>query len=300
MKKTTRLTWFPPMLLVIVSVVWGTTFFIVKGTVSEVNEYLLVFMRCIIAALSLFAFLLLRKPKALWNWRTLRDGAILGSLLGCMYTSQTIGLKFTSSGHSAFITGIAIVIVPIVMFIFFKYRFSRQNIAAIVIVTLGLFFLTYDTKTQMNQGDLITLVTALTAALHITFVSRMVHKHDVMSLVAYQFLFSALFNLGIFLMHSPLQFQFSYNAWSSLIYLGFIGTLFCYAASSWAQKYVNPVAAALIFSLEPVFASIFSYFISGEVLNIRELAGASLILAGILYYELPIKRLIQSFKQRFA
>ena len=293
-----KFKWFPPALLVIVSVVWGTTFFIVKGTVSEVNEYMLVFMRCILAAIPLFGFLLLRNSKPLFQKSIIRDGAILGFLMGIMYTSQPVGLKFTSSGHSAFITGIAVVLVPVVMFVFFNYRFTFQNVFAVFVVAFGLFFLTYDTETQINKGDVITLLTALSAALHIALIGRMVRKHDVMALVAYQFLFSALFNLLIYVAQEPLSFEFSSNAWTSLLYLGFIGTLFCYGASSWAQKYVNPVAAALIFSLEPVFASFFSYVFEGVVLTTKEFMGASLILGGILYYELPIKKIYRGLRQR--
>lgn len=293
-----KISWFPPALLVVVSVVWGSTFFVVKGAVNEVNEYMLVFMRSILAALPLFAILVVRKPKAITNWATIRVGAILGLLMGIMYTSQTIGLKYTSSGHSAFITGIAVVLVPVVMFVFFKYKFRLQNIVAVTVVALGLFFLTYDTETAINKGDIITFATALSAALHISLLGVYVRKHNVMALVAYQFLFSALFNLAIYLSQEPLHFNFSEQGWSSLLYLGFVGTLFCYGASSWAQKYVSPVTAALIFSLEPLFASVFSYFFDNEVLHTKELIGATLILGGIIYYELPVKSLYRGLRQR--
>ena len=182
---------------------------------------------------------------------------------------------------------------------FFAYRFSFQNVGAILLVAVGLFFLTYDFDTQINLGDLITLITALTAAFHIALVGRAVRKHHVGLLVAYQFLFSGLFNLGAHLVWQPHDWHIATEAWPALIYLAFIGTLFCYGASSWAQQYVNPVGAALIFSLEPVFAAIFSYWFAAEVLSPGEIGGAALIMLGILYYELPVRKLRDWLVARF-
>jgi drug/metabolite transporter (DMT)-like permease len=291
---------WPVVLLLVVTVVWGTTFFIVKDTVEEVDPYQLVFVRTTLAALPLFGWLLLRQRRELLRWTNIRAGAILGALMAVMYTSQSIGLQFTSGGHSAFITGIAVVLVPLVMYLFYQYKLNWQHLGALAVVGIGLFLLSYDTQTSVNRGDLITLLTALSAALHITQIGRMVRKHDLVALVAWQFLFAAVFNLGIYLVRSPFQFQFSVSSLQALVYLGFVGTLFCYGASSWAQKYVGPVTAALIFSLEPVFAAGFSYWFSGEVLTAKELGGSALILTGILLYELPVRQYLRGLKTYLA
>lgn len=291
-----KLEWAAAALLLVVTVVWGTTFFVVKDTVRQVNPYQLVFVRTLLAALPLVAYLVLKSPAELLRWANVRAGAILGTLMALMYTSQTIGLQYTSGGHSAFITGIAVVLVPVVMVLFFGYRLRGQHLLALAVVVLGLFLLSYDTQTRVNPGDLITLITALTAALHIALLGRYVRKLHLVALVAYQFLFSAALNFVVFAWDAPLRFQFSTTDLRALLYLGFVGTLFCYGASSWAQRYVGPITAALIFSLEPVFAATFSYWFAGEVLGPVERTGAMLILLGILLYELPWRTLLRRWR----
>jgi drug/metabolite transporter (DMT)-like permease len=282
-----------PFLLVVVAVVWGTTFFIVKDAVTQIDPYLLVLVRSFLACIPLFGILLLRKPKTLLVKRTILDGAILGFLLAVMYSSQTIGLQYTSSGHSAFVTGVAVVLVPLVMFVLYRYKFRWFQLGSILLVAIGLYLLTYDAKTQVNIGDLITLVTALTAALHIVFVGKMARRNDILALVAYQFLFSGIFNAIAHQSLAANPWHILPQSWPALIYLGLVGTLFCYGISSWAQRFVNPVAAGLIFSLEPVFAAFFSYWFAQEILKPAEIFGATLILSGIILYEIPLKRIFQ-------
>ena len=109
--------------LILVSIVWGTTFFIVKDTVSSVNEYFLVFARSFLAFAFIFVYQLFKSKKQLINKRAFLNGSILGILLATAYSSQTIGLKYTSTGHSAFITSSAVIIVPFILFFFYKKSF---------------------------------------------------------------------------------------------------------------------------------------------------------------------------------
>jgi len=105
-------------LLILTTIIWGSTFFIIKDTVITVNEYYLVFIRTFIAAISMLIYLFFKDRKSLLNFKTLIRGMVLGLLLATTYISQTIGLKYTSSGHSAFITGAGVIIVPMLLSIF--------------------------------------------------------------------------------------------------------------------------------------------------------------------------------------
>jgi len=278
-------------LLILVSIVWGSTFLIVKDAVDSVNENMIVFVRCVLAFGAMFGYMLIKDRKKLFNKKGFVYGSILGILLAITYTSQTIGLKFTSTGHSAFITSSAVIVVPMILFVLYKFKLFKIDIIAVLIVFVGLFLLTYDTETSINVGDLITIITAISAAFHIVFAGRVVKKTDALSIITWQFFAASLVSLIAFFITNTEPVVFSSKSVISLVYLGLIGTLFCYFVSVWVQKYVSSLKVAVIFSLEPVFASIFGYFILAEVLNVKELFGAGFILLGVIVHSIVKARL---------
>lgn len=277
-------------LLILTSIIWGSTFFIIKDTVSSVNEYYIVFVRTFIAAISMLVFILFKDKKSLLNQKTLLRGMVLGALLATTYTSQTIGLKYTSSGHSAFITSAGVILVPFLLFLFFKRILKVYEMIILLIVIIGLYLLTYDRETILNIGDLITIITAFSLAWHLILSGKYVKKSEVLALIAYQFLFASVFSLLLYLTTQPVSFTLSNSESLALAYLGFIGTLFCYFVSVWAQKEVDTVTVAIIFTLEPVFAALFAWFFASETLNLQEIAGGLLILSGIIAFQLMTNR----------
>jgi len=272
--------------LILVTIVWGSTFLIVKDTVGSVNEYLIVFIRSALAFSAMFIFQLIKDWKKLINKKAFAYGSIMGILMAITYGAQTIGLKYTSTGHSAFITSSAVIIVPFILFFFYKAKLLKIDIISVSIVFVGLFLLTYDFETKMNIGDIITIITALSYAFHVVLASRFIKKADAITLVTYQFFAAAVVGLIAFFFTNQETVTISIKAWGSLIYLGLIGTLFCYFVTVWVMQYVSALKVAIIFSLEPVFAAIFGYFIISEILNPRELIGAGLILTGVLVHSI--------------
>jgi drug/metabolite transporter (DMT)-like permease len=272
-------------LLILTAIIWGSTFFIIKDTVITVNEYYLVFIRTFIAAISMLLFLIFKDKKTLLNYQTLIKGMVLGILLATTYISQTIGLKYTSSGHSAFITGAGVIIVPMLLFTFFKRKLKIQEIIILFVVLIGLYFLTYDSETVLNIGDLITLITAFSLAWHLILSGKYVKKTEVLSLIAYQFLFASVLSFLLYVTTQPVSFRLSTNESISLLYLGFVGTLFCYFVSVWAQKQVDTITVAIIFTLEPVFAATFAWIFASETLNLKEITGGLIILGGIVAFQ---------------
>lgn len=273
-------------LLILVTIVWGSTFFIVKDTVDTVNEYFIVFGRMLVATVPMVIFLLFKTPKLLYDKKAIANGSILGFLLVVTYLSQTIGLKYTSSGHSAFITGIAVVLVPIIIFFIFKSKFQLSDIFSILIVFFGLFLLTYDFDTKFNKGDLITLICAISAGFHIVYSGRFVKQSNSLSLITYQFVSGTIFSFVTWLIFGFEIISLNSKSFLAIFYLGIIGTLFCYYVSVWVQKYVSSVRVALIFSLEPVFAAFFGYIALNELLSKKETIGMIFILVGVIMYQL--------------
>jgi len=272
--------------LILVTIVWGSTFFIIKDTVTTVNEYVIVFIRSVLAFGALFLFMLFTKPKQILDKKAFIRGIILGFFLAISYTAQTIGLKYTSTGHSAFITSSAVVIVPFILFFFFKIKILYIDWIAILLVFVGLFLLTYDTGTSINKGDVITIFSAFAGAAHLVLAGRFIQKTETIPLISYQFLGTTLFSLTAWLITGGSPIEISTKAWVSLIYLGLFGTLFCFFVVVWVQKYVSSLKTAIILSLEPVFAALFGYFVIHEILNLKELAGASIILVGVIVHSI--------------
>lgn len=272
--------------LVLVSLIWGSTFFLIKDTANSVNENFIVFTRSFLAFIAMFVYQLVKNKHELLNKKGFIYGSILGLLLALTYTSQTIGLKFTSTGHSAFITSSAVIAVPFILYAFYKIKIHKVDMLAVGIVFIGLFLLTYDFESLINIGDLITIITSLSCAFHIVLAGRFVQKTNTTTLVTYQFFAASIVSFIAWLLTQDGNLQISPKAGYSLVYLGFIGTLFCYFVSVWVQKHVSSLKVAIVFSLEPVFAAIFSFFFINEILNFKESAGALLILSGVIFHSI--------------
>lgn len=273
-------------LLVLTAIIWGSTFFIIKDTVATVNEYYIVFLRTFLAAMTMLVFVYFKNRKALFDLKTFLKGMVLGVLLATTYISQTIGLKYTSSGHSAFITSAGVIIVPVLLYFFFKRRMQLSEAIIFIMVFAGLYLLTYDSKTALNTGDLITSLTAFSLAWHLILSGRYAKNSEVFALIAWQFLFAAMMSLILYLFSHPQSLSLTSSETIALLYLGFIGTLFCYFVSVWAQQKVDTITVALIFTLEPVFAAFFAWLFAAEMLQMREIVGGMIILLGIVAFQL--------------
>jgi drug/metabolite transporter (DMT)-like permease len=228
-------------LLFLVSLIWGSTFFIIKDTVTTVDESFIVFTRTGLAFFALLVYNLIRQPRKLFNPQALLYGIVLGILLASIYLSQTIGLKYTSTGHSAFITGSAVVIVPFLLFSFYSQKIYKIDLISVGIVLSGLFLLTYDLETSINIGDIITLITAISLAFHVVFAQQFVRKTDAGILVLYQFMGAMIVSGSVMLFTNDGLPELTTQSTWSLIYLGLIGTLVCYFITVWVQKYVASI-----------------------------------------------------------
>jgi drug/metabolite transporter (DMT)-like permease len=275
--------------------IWGTTFTVVKDVSNSIDPFLLSGLRNLIATSVLFAyFIITKKGKILLDKNSIKSGFVLGVLLGTIYISQTIGITFTSANHSAFITCSAVIMVPVILFLFGWEKFSWKQGLSILMVAIGLALLTLKSGLSgFNLGDLITLAAAIICAIHIVFSGLYVRKYNFLSLIFYQFFFAGLISFaGLFYKQALYNFPpilCENEAIFNVFYLGLLGTLFCYFVTVWGQKHISTTYIALIFSLEPLFASVTNYFILNEVFTTKEFIGAAIIFGGILLYSIPKK-----------
>jgi len=293
----------PVLAIFLCCMVWGTTFVIVKDAVTDIDPFLLSAFRNLLAVIVLFIFLLLSKKIALLKVKNgVKYGAILGVLLGAIYAIQSTGLIYTTSNHSAFISCSAVVMVPIFMYFMGWQKFTLKQVFAIMVITVGLFLLTFKPGLiHFNYGDFLTFIAAIICAIHLILSGHYVRKIDFLPLIFYQFLFATLGSfIGLFIkyfLHHQEPILFNTTVIPNVLYLGLLGTLFCYFVTVWGQKHVSTVYTALIFSLEPIFASIVSFIILGEVFTRNEIIGAISIFIGVVYYSLPKNLVIETINK---
>jgi len=273
--------------LIAITFVWGSTFTVVKRSLQQVSPILFVALRFWVATAINLAFMPGQVPRI--SCKSLRRGLILSAVLLGGFVFQTLGLLGTSPSHSAFITSLSVLLVPLLGFLIFRHWPRLQTIAGVALATLGLFFLLVNlADLKMRSGDAVTLICAILFAFHILFLGHFVSTTDYRQLQLLQMAFAAVFcTMLIPFLETPFFF------WSSglalyLFITGVLATALAFYVQARSQQFTSPNRAALIFSLEPFFAVFFAYWILGQGLTLKEWLGGGMVLAGILVSELRL------------
>ncbi|HJQ31544.1 MAG TPA: DMT family transporter [Pyrinomonadaceae bacterium] len=291
--------------ILLTTLIWGSTFAVARGVLDHWPPLTYLAARMPLAALvfvALFPRYIFRASRAAW-----RAGATLGLLIGAGFVGQTVGLLYTTPAKSAFITGITTPLVPVVAYLVWRARPSRENLAGIILASLGgALILAPAEAGPVNAGDLITLLMTLLFAAHITLMSAYARRFDVRQLSALQITTAAALVLfawlgvralaafagadalppGLARETQPLAWSAS-AAWS-LVYLSLVATVATFLLWTWGQARMSATHAAVIFSLEPVFATFFAVLLRGsaEWTGPRATLGAILVLTGVIVSEL--------------
>ncbi|WP_041078087.1 DMT family transporter [Thermotoga caldifontis] len=257
--------------LLLVTVAWGLTFPVQKVALSGSNPFFYNSFRFLIA--SSFTLLFFRK-KPRW-----KEGLILGLFIGIGYATQTSGLKLTSSTKSGFITSLYVPFVPVFSFFIEKIRPSRLQILSFLLSILGLYLLSSPSADPFNLGDLLTLFCAIAFAIQIVLVTRYTNDKDCdeVGLLLPQFLLTALFNLFLAPLGGPVGFKWSYLF--ALLFTSILATVVAFWVQVKFQKDVGSNSAALIYTAEPVFASLFAFWLLAERVTSSQLVGMCILVA---------------------
>jgi drug/metabolite transporter (DMT)-like permease len=262
------------LLLVLVTVIWGSTFAVIKETIQTVPVPILLAVRFSFAAL----FLLWVKPER----KTLIPGLILGLLSFAGYATQTIGMLTTSASKAAFITGLSVILTPIVGAIWLRQRIPGRVWLAALLAIIGLGLMTLNPNEGVVIGDLWVLGTALAYALYIVYLGEIAVHHKPIVLTSLQIIVVAVLSWGWAVPHLSVLKELSLSALSALLYLALFATALVLWLQALAQRVVPAYAAALIFALEPVFAAIFAYFMLGETLSLQGWLGGGLVVIAMI------------------
>ncbi len=282
-------------ILFLAAIIWGSAFVVVKESVNSIPTNWLLFMRFGIAALFLSAVFWKRLKK-------IDEKHIMGSLwvavtLYIAYIWQTVAIKYTSPGKNAFITAAYCVIVPFLMWLFYKRKPDKFNITAaiICIIGIGLTAVNPSELTNINKGDRLTLVCALFFALQIIAIERAVKNCDPVVITILQFAFGAIFALISALTLEQPPAEFGKNEILCTLYLGImssgVATLFQIVGQKLAK---SQTSAAIILSLESVFGVLFSVLFGYEKPTVIMMIGFMLIFTAVVISETKLKFLRKS------
>lgn len=276
---------FGELLLVTVTLFWGGTFPIVKEAVAEVPVLCFLWIRFAGAAL-LLALLAGRGLKTL-DARGVRLGILLGFLLFMSYLLQTLGLERTTSTNTGFLTGLNVVWVPLLAGPLLGKPPAPAARVGVATAFAGLLMLTWHTPWSLNPGDLLVFLCSFFVAFHILGLDAWTEGYDGRALTFVQIATMAVLAFCGSLVFEPLTWP---QAWSSslvsaLVITAVFATVYAFWVMTTFQRLTTPTRAALIYTLEPVFAAIFSVMLLGEQLTPLAWAGGALIVLGMVIVE---------------
>lgn len=271
--------------LLMVAAIWGATFVTVKNALVDITPFYFNTFRFSLATLLLMCISFKRINKI--NKSLLRAGILIGFLLYAGYSFQTIGLMYTSASNAGFITGLSVIFVPIFVTIFTKKAPSLGVIIGSILATGGLALLTLDKSLQINPGDFLVLICAISFALHVIAVGKFTHMHDTLLLVTVQVATVSLFSGISAVITEPRPSFFTSQVWWALFITAFLATALAFILQNWMQRFTTPTRTAIILSTEPAFTALFAYLLLGEVMSNQDWWGSLLVLLGMLSAELP-------------
>ncbi|GAB4312823.1 MAG: DMT family transporter [Promethearchaeota archaeon] len=276
-------------LLVLTTVIWGTTFILTKQLTTQIPPMLYLGLRFAVGGLALVPVVVLgpRGREGSWSWTA---QARLGAWAGVTYfvsaTTQTIGLQFTTASKAAFLTALSVVFVPFLLAIGWKERVPRGAWVGALVATGGIYLLSFAGLELPSPGDPLVLVCAVAFALYTIYIGRWSDRLELAPFTFVQLVTSSLLCLSTsWALGEAAGTSLAgveRTGWLVLIYLGVVATAGAVFTQAAGQRSVPPARAALIFALEPVFATYFGIVWGGEALTLQAVAGAALILAGIV------------------
>ncbi len=272
--------------LLAVAALWGLTFPLGKIVLETLTPFAYMAVRFTIAAVVLVP-LMLRRPVATAR-RDWMAAAALGVVLFLGFALQKIGLRITTASKAGFITGLSVVMVPVIWAVWMRRIPHQRVMTGIAAATVGLALLTLNGSLAVNVGDLLVLACAVCFAMHIAIMGRLAPVLDTITLTTVQVVVAAVLSVLAALMEGSLPGVATASAlvWGMILFMTAAGTLAALLIQAWAQRFTTPAHTGLMFAFEPVAAAIAAFFILGEVLVGHQAWGAALIFVGIVIAEL--------------
>lgn len=269
------------LLLMTVAAFWSTSYGLSKICQEYVNAYTLLTLRFFAAFL--IAFPILYKSIAPIKKNEIVSAAKLGTLMFVSCLSMVLGVKLTTATNAGFIVGMSVIFVPIIMRIIYKTPISAHTLIALAMSTSGICFLTLGSEMGFHRGDLFCLVSAIFYAAFIVSTGNTLRGQNPVAVGVMQFLFMGIYSAAADLVVGGFHIPVSHVFWGALAAMVAFGTVYCFIMQAVSQQHVSATAAGITLSLEPVFSAFFAYFTLGERMGLNQVAGAALMLGGVIW-----------------
>ena len=282
--------------LLAMTAVWGSTFVLIKDLLDRVPTLDFLAVRFLIAGI----VMVLIAPRALARLSPAarRQSLVLGLLYGVAQILQTTGLAHTAASVSGFVTGLYVVATPLLAAVILRTRIGGLTWAAVGLATVGLGVLTLD-GLSLGYGEAITLVAAVLYGLHIVALGAWSTPGDALGMSIAQVLVIALVCL-VATAPDGVVLPTRTSDWLSVLYMALVAGALALVAQTWAQAHLAPTRAAIVMSMEPVFAATFAVGLGGESVTWRLLAGGAMVLVAMLVVEAGPRRSIEGEVQHLA
>lgn len=269
-------------LLVLITLIWGSTFLIVKNAVSLSGPFTYLTLSYGVGSLTLA---LIFHRRLLHITRTeLLSGLVLGMILFTAYALQTTGLQYTTVSKAGFITGLYVPLVPVFAFLLLRQKPKQGAIVGFALSLTGLFLISFNDQFNLTfgLGETLILGAAIAFALHIVNVSKLAPNVDAINLAIVQLALTSLLSFfAIPITREPLVMP-PLIVWGSVLFMGVVDLAFTLSAMIWVQQLVSSTRAALIYALEPMWAALFGFALAGDKLSLLAWIGCGFILAGMI------------------
>lgn len=273
------------LMLVGVTAVWGWTFVVVQEAIAVYSVLGFLSLRFLLAGAALAPFLISRM-----TFRTLLAGGSIGLVLATGYLFQTLGLLYTTPTNSGLITGLFVVFAPLTAWVFFKAGIPRPVLLAILLSLSGMVLLAGQSASIGRFGDALTVVCAAGIGAHIALLSRYAKEHDAGALALSQMISMGLLFTVLWPIFEPVEFP-PREVWFAILLTGLVASAGAYYVQTTVQQKISAARAAIVLTMEPVFAAIFGFWLAGDRLPPVQLFGGALILSALFIGEaLPVLR----------
>jgi drug/metabolite transporter (DMT)-like permease len=266
--------------------IWGSAFVAQRVSLDSIGPFLFTGLRFLLGAAVVVAWMRITRRASsrapVEHARGLRRvGALLGVLLAAAISLQQIGLQYTKIANAGFISSLYVVIVPL-MGIVLRHRTALGTWLAGLLAALGMYYLSVDEHFVVRSGDLYQLAGAIIISAQVMLVGHFARRYEPLRLALAQFVACGLLCVAIALVCEPLTWSSIVRGAPSILYGGALSVGVAYTIQVVAQKDAAPAHAAVIFSMEGVFAALAGWAVLGETLGPRALLGCALMLAGLI------------------
>ncbi len=293
---TRRTTLLATLVLLAVTAMWGSTFFLIKDLLDRVPVLDFLAIRFAIASVVMVAV----APKALARLApdSRRHALVLGGLYGVAQILQTAGLAHTPATVSGFVTGLYVVFTPLLAAVLLRTRITAMTWAAVALATGGLAVLTLN-GLSIGYGESLTLVAAALYALHIVGLGAWSRPDQALGMSILQIIVISVVCL-VATVPDGVVLPATRADWLSVVYMAVFAGALTMLGQTWAQAHLSPTRSAIVMSMEPVFAAFFAILFGGESLEARMVVGGAMVLTAMLVVELRPTRKPEGEVQHLA